>query len=91
MAAVWATDRLRARGLPVEVVTGADLATAIRWEHRIGRSGIVFALDLADGRRISGKDPSGVLNRLSFLPSAWVQRLGGSDKDYALQEMYAFF
>ena len=63
----------------------------IRWDHRIGRSGIVLELDLADGRRFSRKDSTGVLNRLSYLPSAWVQRVGGPDRDYALQEMYAFF
>ena len=91
MAAVWATDRLRARGLPVEVLTGADLAAASRWEHRVGRAGTAFELDLADGRRISGTNLSGVLNRLYFLPSAWVQSVGGTDKDYAIQEMYAFF
>jgi len=91
MAAVWAADRLRDRGLPIETLTGAELATATRWEHRIGRSGIVFELDLADGRRVSRKDSTGVLNRLSYLPAAWVQRVGGPDRDYALQEMYAFF
>lgn len=91
VAAAWAAVRLRDRGIPVETLTGTDLATTARWEHRIGRSGIFFELDLADGRRISGKDSSGVLNRLFYLPSAWVQRVGSPDRDYALQEMYAFF
>jgi hypothetical protein len=89
--ALWVADRLRSQGLTVAIITGADLATAERWEHRIGQAGAVFELALADGRRFSSRDIGGVLNRLAYLPAAWIQRVGGSDRDYAMQEMYAFY
>lgn len=92
LAAFWAAERLRSRGLPVEVVTGADLAAAERWEHRLGRSGTTFALTFAGGERcLHSQEVGGVLNRLSFLPSAWLLRIGGPDREYAIQEMHALY
>jgi hypothetical protein len=91
LAALWAASRLQARGLTVEIVTGADLAAAERWEHRVGRSGVTLDLTLAGGRRLSSAEVKGGLNRLSFLPSAWVQRIGGAYRDYAIQEMHALY
>jgi hypothetical protein len=32
-----------------------------------------------------------VLNRLSFVPWAWLRQIGGPDRDYAAQEMQAFY
>lgn len=90
-AAAWAAERLRERGVEVEFVTGADLAAAGRLEHRVGADGITFELELADGRRLSRARVHGVLNRLSFLPAACVRRIGGPDRDYALQEYYALY
>jgi hypothetical protein len=92
LAAFWAAERLQSRGLPVEIVTGADLAAAERWEHRLGRSGITLALTFAGGQRcLHSRDVGGVLNRLSFVPSAWLQRIDGPDVEYAIQEMHAFY
>lgn len=91
MVALWAADGLRSQGLTVAIITGADLATAEHWEHRVGRAGVVFELELAGGRHFSNREVWGALNRLSYLPAAWIQRLGGSDRDYAIQEMYAFY
>jgi len=91
LAAAWAAERLRERSIEVDVVTGADLAAAGHLEHRIGVDGITFELALADGRQLSRARVHGMLNRLSFLPSAWVRRLGGPDRDYALQESYALY
>ena len=91
LAALWAASRLQARGLTVEIVTGADLAAAERWEHRVGRSGVTLDLTLAGGRRLSSAEVKGGLNRLFFLPSAWLQRIGGPDRDYAIQEMHALY
>jgi hypothetical protein len=92
LGAFWAAERLQSRGLSVEIVTGADLAAAERWEHRLGRSGTTLALTFAGGERcLHSRDVRGVLNRLSFLPSAWLQRIGGADRDYAIQEMYALY
>ena len=91
-AALWAADRLRSRGVAVDMLTGADLAAAERWEHRLGHAGVTFALTLAGGeRRVFSQAVRGVLNRLSFLPSAWLQRIGGPDRDYAIQEMHALY
>ncbi len=50
-----------------------------------------MSIRLADGRRIGGGAPVPILNRLAFLPSAWVGRIGGPDRDYGLQEMYALY
>jgi hypothetical protein len=91
MAAAWAAGRLRQRGLATDVVTGADLAVAGRLEHRVGRSGTTFELALAGGRRLSGASVKGLLNRLSFIPAACLRRIGGPDRDYAIQEIYALY
>jgi len=90
LAATWAAERLRERGLAITVVTGAALAAA-RWEHRVGRAGARLEFRLAGGERICSGEIGGVLNRLCFLPSAWLQRIGGPDRDYAVQEMLALY
>jgi len=91
LVAAWAADRLHWRGVDAHVVTGADLAAAGRLEHRVGRSGATFEIELAGGRRLSSRAVTGLLNRLSYLPSACVRRIGGPDRDYALQELYALY
>ena len=89
--AAWAAGRLRQRGIETDVVTGADLAAAGRLEHRVGRRGATFELELAGGRRLSGRTVTGLLNRLSFVPSACLRRIGGPDRDYAIQELFALY
>lgn len=88
--ALWAAAALRRHRSDVEVVTGDALADA-RWEHRVGRSGARLRLRLPNGRRVNGSRSIGVLNRLCGVPAAWMRRVGGPDRDYALQEMYAFY
>ncbi len=90
-AAFWAAGRFRERGIAVDVVTGDDLAAAECWDHRLGAAGVSLSIQLRDGRRVVGDDTRGVFNRLSYLPNAWLQRIGGPDRDYALQEMYALY
>lgn len=89
--AAWAVYALRRRGLSVDIVTGADLAVAERLEHRVGRAGVAIELTLADGRRLCGTNVRGVLNRLTFVPTACLRRIGGPDRDYAVQEIYALY
>ncbi len=91
VSALWAADALRMRGLAPRVVTGAELAGAETWDHRVGTAGADCEIRLADGSRLRGSDTRGVLNRLSYLPAAWLRRYGGPDRDYALQEMHAFY
>lgn len=91
VAAIWAAERLRDRGHSVEAVSGSNLACAGRWEHRLGRRGAAFEITLEDGRLMSSDNARGALNRLSFLPAPWLQRTGGPDRDYAIQEMHALY
>ena len=90
-AAAWAAGRLRRRGLATDIVTGADLAVAGRLQHRVGRRGATFALELAGGRRLCGETVKGLLNRLTFIPAACLRRIGGPDRYYAVQEIYALY
>jgi hypothetical protein len=91
MAAAWAAGRLRQRGVATDVVTGADLAAAGRLQHKVGRSGATIELDLTGGRRLRGATVKGLLNRLTFIPTACLRRIGGPDRDYAIQEIYALY
>jgi hypothetical protein len=90
-AALWAANRLRERGIGIDVITGSDLAAAEHWDHRLGVAGAAITIRLRDGRCVTGGETRGVLNRLSYLPAAWLRRIGGADRDYALQEMYALY
>lgn len=92
LPALWAADRLERRGMAVEVVAGSTIGDALSWEHRVGTDGVASVeIGLADGRRISGTEPCGVLNRLTVAPTGRVQAVGGTDGDYAIQEMSALF
>jgi hypothetical protein len=92
IAALWAANRLRARDVPVDIVTAPVLGSALRWEHRLSADGEAsVTIDLGDGRTVSNGSPGGVLNRLSFVPTERLDRVGGADRDYAVQEMNALF
>ena len=90
-SALWATAALQQRGLSPMVLTDSTLAAMRGWRHTIGADGARISLQLPDGRTLEGGDMSGVLNRLTFLPRAWTRAVSGSDRDYALQEMLAFY
>lgn len=91
-SALWAADALRARGLPPVVLGGADLASVKGWRHVVDPRGAASAeLRLARGERLRSADVRATLNRLPFVPRSWSARVGGPDRDYALQEMHAFY
>jgi hypothetical protein len=92
IAAIWAADRLRARGVAVDIVTASVLGSAVRWEHRVTCDGEAsITVDLGDGRTVSNATAVGVLNRLSYVPTERLDRIAGADRDYAVQEMNALF
>ena len=91
LSAQWAARAFRRRGCPVTLLTGADLAGAIKWKHTIGQAGADCEIRLANGACLRGGDTRGVLNRLSSVPAFWLRRYGGADRDYATQEMHAFY
>ena len=91
-AALWAHRGLAARGLePLDLVTADALAYALRWEHRIGTAGASVVVELGDGRRIDGGSVRGVLNRLVAVPDGHLALAREADRDYARQELFAFF
>jgi hypothetical protein len=90
--AVWARHGLRARGLaPVELVTVEELVAALRWDHRLDAAGCSSRVELADGRTIEGDLVQGALNRLVGVRPELLGRAVEADRDYAVQELYAFF
>jgi hypothetical protein len=92
LPALWAAGRLRARGLAVEIATAPVLEAALSWRHPLSADGeAAISITLADGRRIDSRTPVPVLNRLTHVPRLRVDAVGGADRDYAAQEMGAFF
>jgi hypothetical protein len=91
-SAMWATGALRRRGLSPTVLTGRDLAAMRGWRHTVAPDGTAACtLRLAGGESLSSMEVGAVLNRLSFVPWAWLRQIGGQDRDYAAQEMQAFY
>jgi hypothetical protein len=91
VSALWAAEALRARGLSPTVLTGADLADAQSWRYRVGTGTNRCEISLSGGDVLHSQDVRAVLNRLQTVPWAWQRRIGGADRDYAIQEMYAFY
>jgi hypothetical protein len=89
--ALWAAERLRARGLsPLITLTPELLHFSFRWHHLL-RSDEPASIEftLADGVAIRGGEIRGVLNRIAALPPHLVSHLAPPDQAYALQEWTA--
>jgi hypothetical protein len=91
-AALWAVEGLRARGLtPLTWVSPEGLTRSRCWEHRVDSTGADIAITLADGSRFESKAVRGVLNRLVTLPYEPLRHIEPEDREYACQELTAFF
>jgi hypothetical protein len=76
---------------PVFLVTAECLASATKWEHRLGTGGPYTKLHLDDGRIFTSSEIRGVLNRLAFAPESAVGLPVDDDRDYAGMEFGAFY
>jgi hypothetical protein len=80
------------RGFPaLELVTSDELLGARRWEHRLSQDDASIEIELADGRAIHGDAIRGVLNRLLGVSPAQLPGAATADREYASEELYAFF
>ena len=90
--ALWAYQNLKALGLaPLQLVTAEMLACSLRWQHSLGKNGANVAIGLADGCTIHSGRVRGVLNRLTSIPMLHLQIAKPGDREYAAQELTAFF
>lgn len=92
IAALWAYEGLKYRGLtPLELVCAEELACSLHWDHQVSASDIRVNVTLADGRTIKHDAVRGVLNRLAYLPQEHLALGESADRDYAQQELTAFY
>jgi hypothetical protein len=89
--ALWAYRGLKNRLLPIELVSSEMLACSLIWEHRIKTDDASIKITLANGSTINSDNVSGVLNRILSVPTDHLQMVNQTDRDYATQEMNAFF
>jgi hypothetical protein len=90
--AEWVFRGLSRRGFDaLELVTADDLLGARRWDHRLGAHEPSIEIELSDGRLIDGASVHGVVNRLVAIAPRDVARGAHADREYASQELYAFF
>jgi hypothetical protein len=92
LSAIWAYEGLKSRGLePIRLVTTESLVYGVRWEHRVGASGVCVDITLPDGSRIRNTDLRGVLNRIQYIPPGSLLLIRPADRDYVLEELGTFF
>ena len=89
VGALWAGLGLRSRLPDVEIVSTEELGSALRFDLRLDRRFRSVRIDLADGRRISSTELSGVLNRLQTVPAGQLGRAAASERTYAQAELEA--
>jgi hypothetical protein len=91
LSALWLYRRLRGRGLAFELVTSELLAYALRWEHRLSSDGVSVEIELAEGRVLNAGHIDVAINRIATLPAGIATTASPADRDYALQELQAFW
>ena len=89
--AIWTYKGLKQRGVaPLHVIHARELLNA-RCAHTLGATGVSVEFNLEGYGRIHSDDIKGILNRLLWLPFDYFLQAHPNDRDYALQECYAFF
>jgi len=92
LAALWAYEGLKARGLaPLELVSAECLAFSLRLEHRVRSTETTFRITLAGGRQLRSDQVFGALNRLQAVPMPHWRWATPKDREYVQQEMAAFY
>lgn len=92
VSAMWAYQGLQAMGLgPLTLLTSEALSPMAAWEHRVGSGGSAVSLELDNGYGFSDHTLRGVLNRLMGPPQAILPQVTPADREYALQELNAFY
>jgi hypothetical protein len=89
-AAVWlaATIRDLAAG-GVDLVTVEELVYSRRIVYRLGDAGSFGSVALADGRTLRPETITGLVNRVSYLPTDHFARASVADRAYAEAELHA--
>jgi hypothetical protein len=73
------------------LVSADVLACALRWEHRLGSSGVSTEIGLNGDRQIDSDSVCAVLNRIVELPDNHRRQAAAGDREYATQERIALF
>lgn len=89
--ALWAFERLRARGGAVGLALVEDLEPlATVWDHRLGAAPPRTEIRLASGARLRTGDAGAVLNRVLQPPLGATAHAVEEDAEYARGELTAF-
>ena len=92
LAAIWAYHGLKQRGLdPLELISAEELASSLRWEHRVNSEGASVEIELADRRRIRSQQVRGTLNRIRLPQAPFWRSADPKDREYVAQEMHALY
>ena len=90
-AAVWLAAKMRELVAgSVELVTVEELVYSRRIVYRLGHAGSTGSIALADGRTLRPETITGLVNRVSYLPTQHFARAVSADRAYAEAELHAF-
>jgi hypothetical protein len=92
LSAPWLLDGLHRRGVrDIHLVSVDSLVYSTSMTHRVDRDGEARTeIRLRDGS-IVGPSLAWTVNRTQFLPTVHLDAANPPDRDYATQELYAFF
>ena len=89
--AMWLATTMRELGVGgVEVVTVEELVYSRRVVYRLSDAGSSGSIGLADGRTLRPETITGLVNRVSYLPTQHFARALPADRAYAEAELNAF-
>lgn len=90
-AAPWIASGLTRRLDELVWLPASALAAAETWSHRVEPDGRASTqVRFPDGREIDSRRVTGVVNRLRLPPGARTERARPADREYVMQEWWAF-
>jgi hypothetical protein len=87
--ALWVATHLRRAGVPTLVIAPQTLTCALRWEHRIGATGVRSVVQLGTGTVLESSNIRAVFNRIEWVSPPHWQGAAFAERAYAEQEITA--
>src|SRR5436305_1548095 len=89
-SALWLAESMREQNAAVELVTVEALVYSRRIAYRLSDAGSSGSIVLADGRTLHPEMISGLVNRVSYVPTQHFAHALQADRAYAEAELAAF-